>query len=440
MGKKGGKKKGKGKKSGGGKKGKKSGQREDEMTLQEAVLAFQIQVKEKAVEDLMFEIKGLQEKNKRHQARNTRLKEEQDIHIKVLLRQAKEQETEQDSKESFTCEHVEKAMRQVWWLSRTEEQQLKNLETKINGIDKEYSNVWEQVEMWRAYRDSGAKQHADQIQVLELELEDMKRSFEDICAHLKRQLHNAKSEVKSYMDQCMAEQQHLASEKAMEQMDKIGVQEIHENEWLKTEAEIHRKEVASLYSIVETLEHENIQLICELIDCQAEDLKISRTFANVGFEGEETDAMDRKQMSIYEPGYKSPTGTPTRRAITPGKERPRSAMQAAIEDRVFSIKFADDSSEGEESEDEENKLALHVDVENKLALHVDDEDNILSQQEYLHLGPLELKLLCVRGEPKPIHEIDAGIQIVDGTSSDLTVTRPRWPVSPPMIRKAVETP
>lgn len=32
---------------------------------------FRIQVKEKAVEDLLYEIKGLQEKNKRHQARVT---------------------------------------------------------------------------------------------------------------------------------------------------------------------------------------------------------------------------------------------------------------------------------------------------------------------------------------------------------------------------------
>lgn len=57
MGKKGKKKGGKGKKSGGGKKG---GGREDEMTLKEAILAFQIQIKEKAAEELRHESKGLE--------------------------------------------------------------------------------------------------------------------------------------------------------------------------------------------------------------------------------------------------------------------------------------------------------------------------------------------------------------------------------------------
>jgi len=57
---------------------------------------------------------------------------------------------------------------------------------------------------------------------------------------LKWQLDNAKSEVKVYAEQCMAEQKHLASEKAMEQLDSVSVQEVHENEWLKHEAEVHR--------------------------------------------------------------------------------------------------------------------------------------------------------------------------------------------------------
>ena len=57
---------------------------------------------------------------------------------------------------------------------------------------------------------------------------------------MKRQLDAAKSEVKAHMDQCMAEQKHLASEKAMEHLDASSVQEVHENDWLKNEAEVHR--------------------------------------------------------------------------------------------------------------------------------------------------------------------------------------------------------
>jgi len=61
-------------------------------------------------------------------------------------------------------------------------------------------------------------------------------------------------------------------------------------------------------------------------------------------------------------------------------------------------------------------------------------------QEFLHLGPLEVKLLCVTGQKKPIHSLDAGLQIVDGSKSDVTVTRPVWPIHPSMIRSAVQSP
>jgi len=47
-------------------------------------------------------------------------------------------------------------------------------------------------------------------------------------------------EVMAHMNRCVAEQKHLASEKAMEQLDPVSVQEVHENEWLKHEAQVHR--------------------------------------------------------------------------------------------------------------------------------------------------------------------------------------------------------
>ena len=64
--------------------------------------------------------------------------------------------------------------------------------------------------------------------------------FSSLAAHLKRQLDAAKGEVKSHMDKCMAEQKHLASEKAMEKLDPASVQEVLENDWLKNEAAAHR--------------------------------------------------------------------------------------------------------------------------------------------------------------------------------------------------------
>lgn len=413
MGKKGGKKKGK--KGGGGGKKAKGGEREDQMTVREAVMALDIQRKERAVEDLMYEIKGLEEKNKRHEGRNVRLKEEQEIHIQNLLRQAKEAEIARDEGATYTCADVEIAMREVWARQGIEEEDVNSLTASIEKTDAEYEDMFRQVELWCAYRDVGTKQHYDQIKLLQFDLESMKKNFDDHCVHLQRQLDISKSEITADMEQCMQEQKHEASERAMMMMDSHGVQEIHENEWLKTEADIHRKEVSHLQKIVEGLERENIELISKLVDCQVEDLKIHRNFADATFEKEnDDDVMNMKVLSIYDPNYKSPTGTPAR-AILSGKERPKSALLQAIEDKVFSIETAEYSDEDEEWIDD------------------DEAENILDQQKYLHLGPLELKLLCIKGEAKPIYAMDAGIQIVDGTSADTTVTRPVWPISTTML-------
>lgn len=417
--KKGGKKKGK-KSGGGGKKGK-GGEREDQMTVREAVMALDIQRKERAVEDLMYEIKGLDEKNKRHQGRNERLKEEQEIHIKNLIRQAKEVEAARDESRSYSCTDVELAMREVWARQKLEEEEIYNLGVSIDKTDRDYQEMFQQVEMWRAYRDVGAKHHSDQIKLLQFDLESMNKNFDNHCTHLQRQLDISKNEITAEMEECMQEQKHEASERAMQLMDTNGVQEIHENEWLKTEAEIHRKEVANIRKIVENLELENIRLISELVDCQVEDLKIHRNFADVSFEKEndDNDVMNMKALSIYAPDYKSPTGTPSR-AITSGIERrPKSALLQAIEDKIFSIEtsHSDDESFEEEEEDE----------------------HILEQQKYLHLGPLELKLLCVAGEQKPIHPIDSRIQVVSGRTADTTVTRPVWPISSTMLQSVQES-
>ncbi|XP_076819679.1 coiled-coil domain-containing protein 83-like [Clavelina lepadiformis] len=428
MAKKGGKKKG-----GKGNRKKKGEKREDEMTLKEAMLAFQIQVKEKASEELQFEIRGLKEKNKRYQERNARLKEEQLIHIKTLLRQAKEQEHELEQREVYNSEHVEQALKEKWEAARVAEGQLDELRLKIEETDKEYTEVSAEVEYWSSYRDHGSDEHKTQIRLLNDELDDLQHNFDEMCAHLKRQLDAAKSEVKAHMDQCMAEQKHLASEKAMEHLDASSVQEVHENDWLKNEAEVHRAEEKNLRAALEVLERENLEIISNLLDCRQEDLKISRNFYLTQFtENEILDDsnmldMDMKQMSVYQKGYDSPScSTPQQKAI---EDRPRSAMQKAVEDKVFSI-----MSIQEEEEEEEEEHNLEADM----IAHQDEYINVYEDKEFLHLGPLEIKLLCVHGEKKQVHPMDARQQIVDGTKPDITVTRPRWPVQTPMIKAALD--
>nr|XP_002132030.1 coiled-coil domain-containing protein 83-like [Ciona intestinalis]XP_018667846.1 coiled-coil domain-containing protein 83-like [Ciona intestinalis] len=422
MAKKGGKKKGKG----GGGKGKKKGEkREDEMTLKEAILAFQIQVKEKASEDLQFEIKGLKDKNRRFRDRNARLYEDQQIHIKTLLRQAKEQEHELEEKEVYNSEHVEQALREKWAAARNEDKELDDLYKRIEQVEQEYAKMSSDVEYWTEYKDVGSEEHAKQIHLLNSELEDMLRNFNDMCGHLTRQLEAAKYEVTLYKEECMAEQQHLASEKAMEHLDPASVQEVHENEWLKKEAHIHREEEKNLLRLLDELESENLSIISELLYCKQEDLKISRNFYMTQFEEDEIlnqdtmHDMDLKQMSVYQ------TKDDDNNSVKAIEPRPMSAMQRAVEQKVFSI-----LPEQEEEEEE---------WENEIIARQDQDINIYEEKDFLHLGPLEIKLLCVTGESKPIHPLDASLQIVDGSKPDM-VTRPKWPIEPPMIRAALENP
>ena len=55
---------------------------------------------------------------------NARLKDEQLIHIKTLLRQAKEQEQELEQHEIFNSEHVEEGLKEKWEAARIEEEAL----------------------------------------------------------------------------------------------------------------------------------------------------------------------------------------------------------------------------------------------------------------------------------------------------------------------------
>ena len=57
-------------------------------------------------------------------SKNEQLKEEQLLHIKTLLRQAKDQEVELEQQEVFNSEHVEQALRDKWDAARYEENQL----------------------------------------------------------------------------------------------------------------------------------------------------------------------------------------------------------------------------------------------------------------------------------------------------------------------------
>jgi len=55
---------------------------------------------------------------------NERLRDEQFLHVKTLLRQAKEQELELEQRQVYNSEHVEQALKEKWEAARVEEEVL----------------------------------------------------------------------------------------------------------------------------------------------------------------------------------------------------------------------------------------------------------------------------------------------------------------------------
>lgn len=250
--KKSGKKKGSSKK----KKGKKSGaSKEPKLTVEEAIVAFQIEVKQRNCEDLMYDMQSLQEKNGRLKDRNQRLKEEQLLHIKTLLKQVKEKDKEVEKAVEVGHEQVEAALLEKFDAMKAEEADVQVLNDQMEKKEEEIADVRKNIKRLEDYRDKGAEEHAKQIVLLKQDLKEMQDSHDDIAAHLERSLKIAKDEIETYTESTISKQKDIANE-----------------------VSIHRKGHEELSEIVEELERRNLEIMSEMFDCKVEDLKFTRKF------------------------------------------------------------------------------------------------------------------------------------------------------------------
>ncbi|XP_077976996.1 coiled-coil domain-containing protein 83-like [Glandiceps talaboti] len=454
MGKKGKKKSGGGGgKSGKKKSGKKKGGASDQMTFKEAMLGYQISIKEKSIEEFMFEIKQLEEKNQRHKERNERLKEEQMYHIKTLLKQAKEREKELEQATVVGKEQVEANMKENWRVAKEEEKKLVDLGEQIKLLDKRLEDTRKEVSIWQEYKNNGQHKHATQIRILEQELVDMQSSFDEMKSHLEKTLEKAKSEIGKTTDEKLNSQKEIASEKAMKTLDKWSAQEVMDNDWLKKEAVIHREETEKLKEYVEQLEKENLQVMSGLFECRVEDLKISRNFYLTQFEDDDNIEDGILEMDLSAIDFKEDAGEkmfaieapPSVRseASSHSKSRPKSATQRAVEQKVFSITSVEEESEdgsdvdvvqddedydGDDDLTEEEKAAADAYLDNYFSLEDEDYD------DFLKLGPLELKLLSITGTQKPLHPPKK----MTAEEADAKASAPdEWPVTRDMLQQVV---
>jgi hypothetical protein len=478
--KKAGKKKGKK-----GKKGKKkdAGQRKKksimpEMTWKEALLAYDISLKEKNMEDVQYELKQVEDLNLRLKARNNHLKREQENAISILLRANKEFHRKINEKDIITKEHVVEQMKVNWETKKSNKNALIELQEQLIKKDEEILVQKNQIAYWEEYRDRGQFEHEKTIRLLQQEITDMEESFREITAHLQAKLTRAKDEIEKSTAEILDRQKFIATEKAVAKMDKYSRREVIDNSWLTRETETHRKETAELFKTVEKLEEENLKILSELFECQVEDLHISRNFFMTQFADNESLC----QNAVLEIDLNDLVHSPSHGALVPAAERraqqeqikevcrstrPKSAVQQAVEQKLFLLEQLHNSKHVavsmdsfltdqvpkedvereqeqellvEDEDEEEEEFAAFDGVNSRegssdgdpfLEFHHFDDDDF---NDYLKLGPLELKLLSVSGQTMPIYKPPTPPEDIIRAKE---IRPDHWPVTHKMLRNAL---
>lgn len=430
-----GKKKGK---KGGGKKGKKGGKKskEPQMTAKEAILGYQIGIIEKKLEDVMYETRGWEEKNKKLTDRNTTLLDEQEVLIKHLLEQAKIADQYFSEEEIKRREDVILCMKDKWDRQRELEREIEGVKKQIASVEEEIRLVQKEVDYCKNYRDVEQHKNKKRINLLEADIEDMEASFQEMKTHLERSNERSKNEISSRTENMLDKQKDLATQKAISKLDKYSQREVLDNEWLTREVNLHRKDTEALREKVEGLEKGNLEIMAELFECKIEDLKISRKFFLTQFEEnenlEETGVLEMdlgnlsindrtasKQMVLYDSGDGDG-------AVYKPVVRPESATQRAVEEKVFSL------ARGMTVESDEDSDNVSDDTELLDNMFFEEED----WNDYLQLGKVELKLLNVTGQQMPIH---VPIQPSEAEIQAKQCNPDTWPVTQPMLKQAASS-
>ncbi|XP_041438779.1 coiled-coil domain-containing protein 83 isoform X1 [Xenopus laevis] len=395
-----------------GKKGKKkknggpSATGEKKMTFAEALLAYQIEMKESAIEELRAELKQIEEKNARYKERNDHLKGEQTGHVKTLLNEAKAQEKDLANKEVINREQVDAAIREKWEKCRQMEEMLEEMGSGINQLEKEIGEKKMERDYWAEYKNVGSKEHAKQIYLLEAERNNMKQSCTDINGYFSKNLETAKLQIVRETEKLMEEKKELATRNAVKDMDEESQKEMNENDWLKREVAIYRRVVGDLKRTLHRLEQENLAFVNQLFESRLQDLNITRnTFIT-------------QVLGMEDPGVA--TSEHGLSKLQHGTES-KSLIVAAIKESVSSLEVPLDA-------DPTSQRSFNL-------LYEDEKDF----EQYLQLGPLEMKLLRLEGQPMPLHQEREEATSRRSHESDDTDAhkRQKWPLSPRTMRSAL---
>ncbi|XP_063721571.1 uncharacterized protein LOC134848141 isoform X4 [Symsagittifera roscoffensis] len=263
-------------KSGKGKKGKKGD--DEQMSMRESILAYQINVKEQALEDLNYEAESLQKKIEKGKERNMKLREEQLGHLNSVVREVRGEE-EGDKRDAIAGRAaIEEALHDLWLTDQNESQEVAAVKKHIEELEAEIAEEMTVFDKWNDYKDYGQYEDEHRIAILEDEIRDNQATFEEQSKFHQEDLAKNKRAVGSYTDKTVENVKDGAASKAMAKMDKKERREITDHSWLKQEAVRYKQEVERLEEEVNSLEQGNLALMAKLFDCRLEDLNISRKF------------------------------------------------------------------------------------------------------------------------------------------------------------------
>ncbi|XP_074716502.1 coiled-coil domain-containing protein 83 isoform X2 [Strix uralensis] len=363
---------------------------EPESAFPEALLEFQIETKEAAIDRALFDLKQVEKKNKEYHERNDRLKEEQQAHIKRILRQMKEEEKEQDEKEVVTRDDVEESLKAKWQYVKDQEQLLKDLHSQIEETGQRLSEKQSERDYWLEYKNVGSEAQANRIMNLEKDIKALKDDLHSTAEYYINALKAVKEENDRLLEGHMKLIKEQACENAVRYLDKNSCREIEENEWLKEEIKRYQKEISDLKASIQLLEEENIALTTEQIDVRLRNLKLHRHFLltqAAGWQDEfpkdETNKAENREYA----------------AKTDGDESLRSATVPCQKNKAFAKIQSETENEKPKDSDEELRGKSFTPTLDSLLY----EDKKVSQ-DYLKLVPLETNLMCVVGRAMPIHK------------------------------------
>ncbi|XP_053415709.1 coiled-coil domain-containing protein 83 [Nycticebus coucang] len=355
----------------------------------EAFLDYHCHIKENSVEQFMFQIKKLREKNQKYHERNSRLKDEQKRHLQNLLKELSEASSR--GSPEITREDVEEAMKEKWKFERDQEKNLKEMRVQINNAEKLFLEKLSEKEYWEEYKNVGSIQHAKLITSLQNDISKVKENAEKMSEHYKTTLEDTRKKIIRETLLQLDQKKEWATQNAVKFIDKSSYRAIWENDWLKNEVAIHRKEVEELEHTIQQLEEENLVLIDQLFNCRLVDLKIPRRLyltQAAGLEGlpeemllESESRIDKrsKLQQITEVESADIMSSPA-----------ESTLHLSPADSVKYIQYL-------RAEEEYSPSTDWCDM--KYLLYEDERDF----KDYQNLGPLGVKLMSVKSKKMPIH-------------------------------------